>query len=158
MLMEDSSWMGWLLSGGLLRHGLNWLLLRLNRCRPRWNCWLWLHWCYWLWLGLDSRWQVHSSPVVSLCARIDVVLLRLIGYVVSMLVLVWVVIVVMVMVIIAVNFAIAYIMMVIIVLVPELVVAGPLSSEVVVSAWLVCGAERLSLILCSLRFSIISRI
>ena len=157
MLMEDSSWMGWLLSGGLLRHGLNWLL-RLNRCRPRWNGWLWLHWCYWLWLGLDSRWQVHSSPVVSLCARINVVLLSLIGYVVGMLVLVRVVIVVMVMVIIAVNFAIAYIMMVIIVLVPELVVAGPLSSEVVVSAWLVCGAEGLSLILCSLRFMIISRI
>ena len=73
--------------------------------------------------------------MVSLCARINVVLLSLIGYVVSMLVLVRVVIVVMVMVIIAINFAIAYIMVVIIVLVPELVVARSLSSEVVVSAW-----------------------
>ena len=85
-------------------------------------------------------------------------MLRLIGHVVSVLILVRVVVVVMFMIIIAINFAIAYIMMVIIVLVPELVIAGPLSSEVVVSAWLVCGAERLSLILCSLRFMIISRI
>ena len=73
--------------------------------------------------------------MVGLCAWIDVVLLRLIGHVVSVLILVRVVMLVMIMVIIAIYFAIAYIMVVIIVFVPELVVARSLSSEVVVSAW-----------------------